>query len=104
VALADLHGAGGCLHLDRPLPPCDQLGTFRKAWAAACKEAKLPGKLVHDLRRTAVRNLVRANVNEQVAMWLTGHKTRRVFDRYNITTEADLSEAVEKLGKRGSGA
>jgi integrase len=75
--------------------------SWYKAWHRAAAKAGVPGRLFHDLRRTAVRNLVRAGVPERVAMELTGHLTRRVFDAYHIVPKQDLVEAVERLARAG---
>jgi integrase len=74
-----------------------RITAFNKAWQAACVAAGCPGRIPHDLRRTAIRNMVRRGVPERVAMKLTGHKTRSVFERYNVVSDGDLRTAAQQL-------
>ncbi len=84
---------------------------LRSAWQKACTSAgfgtlpKIEGRsdkrynglLIHDLRRSAIRNLIAAGVPEKVAMSISGQRTRNVFDRYNIVSAADVLSAMKRV-------
>lgn len=70
---------------------------FTTSWRKALAAAKLPAGLrPYDLRRSAIRNHVRAGVDPRTVMTISGHRTRSTFDRYNITSVVDVKEAIER--------
>jgi integrase len=74
----------------RPVAPT----SLRNWWRAAAAGAGHPGLLFHDLRRSGVRNMIRAGVTEPVAMSISGHQSASVFRRYNITSVDDQRRAL----------
>jgi integrase len=74
---------------------------IRKTWQVACREAGLAGRIPHDFRRTAVRNLERAGVPRSVAMRMVGHNTESVYRRYAIVDEGMLRDAAARLARSG---
>jgi integrase len=98
--LALIQGAAAKRKIDCPFVfhrDGKQIRDFRKAWTTACTAIGMPNLLIHDLRRSGIRNLVRAGVPEVVAMAISGHRTRSIFDRYNIASESDLAAAMASI-------
>lgn len=75
----------------------EQIKSIRTAWEAACRRAGVKGMLFHDLRRTAIRNMIRAGVSQNVAMKISGHRTDSIFRRYDIVDDRDLRDAALKI-------
>jgi integrase len=71
---------------------------FKKSWKSACKAGNVDDALFHDLRRTAVTNMIEAGFTEKEAMEISGHKTRAVFDRYHIVSERRLKQLGDRMG------
>ena len=76
--------------------------SFRRSWVSACKKAGVPGKIRHDFRRTACRNLERAGVPRSAAMKAVGHLTESIYRRYSIVDESMLKDAAKKLEQLNS--
>ena len=80
----------------------ERIRDFRKVWETACKAAGCPGRIPHDFRRTAVRNLERAGVPRSAAMAMVGHKTEAIYRRYAIVESGALREAAAKIDAANS--
>ena len=75
----------------------ERIKSFRRAWISACKAPGVPGRILHDFRRTAVRNLERAGIPRSAAMAMVGHKTESIYRRYAIVDAGVLRDAASKI-------
>jgi integrase len=91
----------GFVHVERGYSYGGRIRGFDRAWKVACEKAGYPGILIHDPRRSGVRALVRSGTPETVAMRISGHETRAIFDRYNITSDQDLRDTRDRRAQFG---
>src|SRR5215831_14198571 len=74
----------------------ERIYDFRKAWNTAITKAGCAGRVFHALRRSVIRDMVRGGTNERIAMGISGHRTRSIFDRYNIADRKDMEQALAR--------
>lgn len=80
------------------LKPGTEFKDFRKLWAGAVKRAGHDGLLLHDLRRSAVRNMVQeCGIPEEQAMKISGHRTHEMLKRYNIVSLKGVLDSGDKM-------
>jgi integrase len=89
------------VHTDKGPLQGKQQGEFRKAWRTATRRAGYPGVLLHDLRRSGIRAMVRSGTPESVCMKISGHTTAQIFKRYDITSDQDLRDARDRRAQFG---
>lgn len=70
---------------------------LQKTWRRACASVGVPKALIHDLRRTAARDLRRADVSPFVAMAQLGHADPGTHQDYSVVLRQDRAEAVRRL-------
>jgi integrase len=80
-----------------------RIKSVRKAWNTACVKAGYPGRLLHDMRRSVVRNLERDGVPRSAAMAMVGHKTESIYRRYAIVDAALLRDAAARIDRAAGG-
>ena len=80
----------------------ERIRDLRGAWKTACEASGYPGRIPHDFRRTAVRNLERAGVPRSAAMAMVGHKTEAIYRRYCIVDDRFLREAAGRIDAANS--
>lgn len=97
IELAILKGRSDCPFLIQHQGKQVSASGWKKNWAVACEAVGVPSALFHDLRRTALTNMIEAGFSEKEAMEISGHRTRSVFDRYHIVSERRLREMAQRL-------
>ncbi len=77
---------------------------MRRQWNKGCEAVGLSGRIFHDLRRSAVRNMVHGGVPPSIAMKVSGHKTQSMLARYAIASQEDMLDALRRSREFASGS
>ena len=80
-----------------------KLGSIKTAFNAACRRAEIEDFRLHDVRHMAITRLVKAKLPESAIMLISGHRTRKVFDRYVNLKPDDVKGMLSALDREPRG-